>query len=107
MFIDIEYLFILMSNYDYEKKVHIIVHGQKQMLDTIKSKLSSKGFKDENLLQADLNKPGDAGDLTAMLWPPMGSKEIILSQIIDHNNTNQGMGAWGTVNQKELERIPL
>lgn len=96
-----------MSNYDYEKKVHIIVHGQKQMVDIIKTTLSAKGFKNENMFPADLGKAGEAGDFVAMLWPPRGSKEIVLSQIIDHNGNNPGMGAWSSVNQKELERIPL
>jgi hypothetical protein len=38
----------------------------------------------------------------------MAPTEIILSQIIDFSGTNgRGMGAWATVNQKELQRIPL
>jgi hypothetical protein len=55
-----------------------------------------------------MNKPGNTGDYVAMLWPPMAPNEIIISEIIDLNNTNgRGMGAWATVNQKELERISL
>jgi hypothetical protein len=37
----------------------------------------------------------------------MAPKEIILSEIIDFNGTGQGMGAWASLNQKELERISL
>lgn len=97
-----------MSNYNTEKNVHVIVHGQKHLFETVKSKLSDIGFRPEQLVLADMNKPGNEGDFVAMLWPPMGPKEIILSQIIDFNGTNgRGMGAWASVNQKELERIQL
>jgi len=65
-------------------------------------------LKSEKIVSADMNKPGNEGDYVAMLWPPMAPTEIILSQIIDFNGTNgRGMGAWATVNQKELQRIPL
>jgi hypothetical protein len=97
-----------MSNYDTEKNVHIIVHGQKQLFETVKSRLGDTGLKTEKLVLADMNKPGNEGDYVAMLWPPMAPTEIILSQIIDFSGTNgRGMGAWATVNQKELQRIPL
>ncbi|TVP40486.1 hypothetical protein [Candidatus Nitrosocosmicus arcticus] len=97
-----------MSNYDAEKNVHVIVHGQKQLFETVKSRLGEIGMKTEKLVLADMNKPGNEGDLVAMLWPPMAPTEIVLSQIIDFNGTNgRGMGAWATVNQKELQRIPL
>lgn len=97
-----------MSNFDTEKNVHVIVHGQKQLFETVKSRLSDTGLKTEKLVLADMNKPGNEGDYVAMLWPPMAPTEIILSQIIDFSGTNgRGMGAWATVNQKELQRIPL
>ena len=97
-----------MSNFDTEKNVHVIVHGQKQLFETVKSRLGDTGMKTEKLVLADMNKPGNEGDYVAMLWPPMAPTEIILSQIIDFNGTNgRGMGAWATVNQKELQRIPL
>lgn len=97
-----------MSNFDTEKNVHVIVHGQKQLFETVKSRLGDTGLKTEKLVLADMNKPGNEGDYVAMLWPPMAPTEIILSQIIDFSGTNgRGMGAWGTVNQKELQRIPL
>ena len=97
-----------MSNFDTEKNVYVIVHGQKQLFETVKSRLGNIGLKTEKLVLADMNKPGNEGDYVAMLWPPMAPSEIILSQIIDFNGTNgRGMGVWATVNQKELQRIPL
>ncbi|VFJ13709.1 hypothetical protein [Candidatus Nitrosocosmicus franklandus] len=97
-----------MSNYSSDKNVHIIVHGQRQLFESIKSKLSTVGFKPENMILADMNKPGNQGDYVAMLWPPMAPQEIIISQIIDFEGTNgRGMGAWASVNQKELQRIPI
>jgi hypothetical protein len=97
-----------MSNIDTEKNVYVIVHGQKQLFETVKSRLGDSGLKTEKLVLADMNKPGNEGDYVAMLWPPMAPTEIILSQIIDFNGTNGlGMGAWATLNQKELQRIPL
>lgn len=97
-----------MSSYSTDKNVHVIVHGQKQMFESVKSKLVTSGFKAEQMVMADMSKPGNAGDYIAMLWPPMAPGEIIVSEIIDLNNTNgRGMGAWATVNQKELQRISL
>jgi hypothetical protein len=43
-----------------------------------------------------------------MIWPPMAPKEIVVSEIVDTNATGgSGMGAWSSVSQKELYRIPL
>ena len=42
-----------------------------------------------------------------MLWPPMAAKEIVVSQITGKGGSGQGMGAWGSVSQKELFRVPL
>ncbi len=97
-----------MSNYDIEKKVHVIVHGQKNLFDSIKTKISSLGFKDDQIAIADINKPGNVGEYVAMIWPPMAAKEIILSQITGFDGSGSGgMGAWSKVNRKELERLPL
>ncbi len=96
-----------MSKYDTEKDVYVIVHGQKHLFEPVKSKLSAFGFKSDKLIPADLNKTGNPGDLVAMVWPPMAPKEIILSEIVDFNGKGQGMGAWASLNQKELERISL
>jgi hypothetical protein len=44
----------------------------------------------------------------AMLWPPMAPKEIVVSQITGTgSDSGQGMGAWASISQKELFRIPL
>jgi hypothetical protein len=97
-----------MSNFDTEKNVHVIVHGQKQLFETVKSRLGDTGLKTEKLVLADMNKPGNEGDYVAMLWPPMAPTEIILSQIIDFSGANgRGMGVWANINQKELQRISL
>ena len=42
-----------------------------------------------------------------IIWPPISPNEIILSEIIDFKCTGQGMGAWGSLNKKELQRISL
>jgi hypothetical protein len=96
-----------MSKYNTEKDVYVIVHGQKNLFETVKSKLSALGFKTDKLIPADINKTGNPGDLVAMVWPPMAPKEIILSEIIDFTGNGQGMGSWASLNQKELERISL
>jgi hypothetical protein len=59
---------------------------------------------------ASLDKAGDIGDYVAMLWPPMTSKEIIVSQITgtgSDSGQGMGMGAWASITQKELFRVPL
>jgi hypothetical protein len=96
-----------MSKYDTTKSVHVIVHGQRQLFETIKSKLSEFGFDSNRLVLADMNKTGNVGDYVAMLWPPMAPKEVIVSEITDLNGNGQGMGAWSQVNQKEIDRIAL
>jgi hypothetical protein len=97
-----------MSNYNTEKSVYVIVHGQRQLLEAVKAKLSALGFQNDKLVAAELNKTGSPGDYVAMVWPPMAAKEIILSEIIDFSNTDgRGMGAWASLNKKELGRIPL
>jgi hypothetical protein len=106
-----------MNDYN-SKNVHIIVHGQRQFFELVKSKLSNMGFDAEKLKMADLNNPGNKGDYVAMLWPPMSPKEIILSEITDLKDGDtggksndggggRGMGAWTSVQQKEIDRIPL
>jgi hypothetical protein len=43
-----------------------------------------------------------------MLWPPMAPKEIVVSQITGTgSDSGQGMGAWASITQKELFRVPL
>lgn len=96
-----------MTNYDTEKNVYVIVHGQKQLFETVKTKLATFGFKNDKIIPVDMNQPGNPGDFVAMIWPPMAPNEIILSEIIDFDGTGQGMGAWASLNKRELEHIPL
>jgi hypothetical protein len=96
-----------MSNYNIEKNVFVIVHGQRQLFETVKAKLATLGFKNDKIIPAEIDKPGNPGDFVAMIWPPMSPNEIIISEIIDFNGTGQGMGAWASLNKKELQRIYL
>ena len=56
---------------------------------------------------ASLEKAGEIGEYVAMTWPPMAAKEIIVSEIVGTNAQGKGMGAWGSIDQKELFRIPI
>jgi hypothetical protein len=94
-----------MSTIDYDKAVHLIVHGQRDLIDSIKQKLASLGFADDKLIPASLQKTGNVGEYVAMAWPPMHAKEIILSEITGINQAaakNDVMGAWSNISQKEL-----
>ena len=44
-----------------------------------------------------------------MVWPPMSSREIIVSEIMGkHDRKDQsGIGAWTSVERNEIERISL
>jgi hypothetical protein len=68
-----------MSTIDFTKTVHLIVHGQHNLIDTIKHKLTSLGFTENNLVPASLQKTGNIGDYVAMAWPPMRASEIIIN----------------------------
>lgn len=99
----------VMSQIDSTKKIYLIVHGQRQLMDTVKDKLAAK-FSKENMLPASLEKAGDTGEYVAMIWPPMAPTEIVVSQITGPNTSGsggRGMGAWGAVALKELMRLPL
>lgn len=99
-----------MSTIDYGKAVHLIVHGQRDLIESIKQKLASLGFADDKLIPASLQKTGNVGEYVAMAWPPMHAKEIILSEITDINQAeakDNVMGAWSNISQKEISRIPL
>ena len=96
------------SSLDSGKKIYLIVHGQHHFLDRIKEKLVMQGFEKENMQLASLDRTGNASEYVAMIWPPMAPKEIVVSEIVDTNATGgSGMGAWSSVSQKELYRIPL
>jgi hypothetical protein len=93
---------------DTGKKIYLIVHGQHQFLDRIKEKLVMQGLKKENMQLASLDRTGNTSEYVAMIWPPIAPKEIVVSEIVDTNATGgSGMGAWSSVSQKELYRIPL
>ena len=98
-----------MSEIDNKKKIHLIVHGQRHLVESVKDKLVTAKFLRENMQPASLDKAGDVGDYVAMLWPPIAPKEIVVSQITgtDGSNSGRGMGAWASIIQKELFRIPL
>jgi len=99
-----------MSTIDNTKTVHLIVHGQHDLIGTVMHKLISLGFTENNLVPASLQKTGNIGDYVAMAWPPMRATEIIINEItgMDPAETkDNAMGAWASVNQKEISRIPL
>ena len=98
-----------MSQIDSTKKIYLIVHGQRQLMDSVKDKLSAS-FNKENMLAASLEKAGEAGEYVAMIWPPIAPTEIVVSQITGPaaaGGGGRGMGAWGAVAMKELMRVPL
>jgi hypothetical protein len=97
-----------MFKIDSTKKIHLIVHGQHQLIEPAKDKLAAAKFLRQNMQPASLDKAGDIGDYVAMLWPPMASKDIVVSQITGTGDDGgQGMGAWASIIQKELFRISL
>ncbi len=99
-----------MSTIDYSKPVHLIVHGQRDLIDTLKHKLISLGFSEEKLLPASLEKTGNIGEYVAMAWPPMRATEVIINEItgIKKSETKENpMGAWSNIDHKEISRIPL
>jgi hypothetical protein len=95
-----------MFEIDSTRKIHLIVHGQHQLIEHAKGKLAAAKFLREKMQPASLDKAGDLGDYVAMLWPPMAPKEIVVSHITG-TDSGQGMGAWASIAQKELFRIPL
>lgn len=98
-----------MSQIDGTRKIYIIVHGRRDLVEPVKAKLAAAGFSKENMVPASLDKAGDAGEYVAMLWPPMAATDIAVSQITGPAPAGQsrGMGAWGSVAMKEVAKIPL
>ena len=98
-----------MSQIDGTKKIYIIVHGRRDLVEPVKTKLAAAGFRTENMVQASLDKAGNPGEYVAMLWPPMVATDIAVSQITGPAQAGQsrGMGAWGSVAMKEVAKIPL
>lgn len=98
-----------MSQIDDSKKVYLIVHGQRQHIEGVKERLEGK-FKKENMHPASLQEAGQVGEYVAMIWPPMAPSEIVVSEITGTaggESGSGGMGAWASVGQKELFRLPL
>ncbi len=92
------------------KNIHVIVHGQRDLLEKVKTILIEKNFSTDRVIPAKLDKVGEVGEYVAMIWPPMAAKEIIISEITGNNGdpaNSRGMGAWGTAELKELMRFPL
>lgn len=100
----------VMSQIDRSKKVYLIVHGQRQLMETVKDKLTPN-FSKENMVPASLEKAGESGEYVAMIWPPMAPTEVVVSEITGPNTSGgggaRGMGAWGSVGMKEVMRLPL
>jgi hypothetical protein len=96
-----------MTTLNNDKKIYVIVHGIRQNFDKAKGMLIEKNINKENISMASLEKAGEIGEYVAMTWPPMGAKEVIVSEIIGTNAEGQGMGAWASIEQKEIFRIPL
>jgi hypothetical protein len=91
-----------------DKTVYLIVHGQNQFLSLLKEKLASKGFEKQKMQTASLDKVGNIGEYVAMIWPPANPKEIVVSMIGGiKEEEGIGKGAWASIRQDELFRIPL
>jgi hypothetical protein len=91
-------------------KVHVIVHGHRDLLERIISELVLKGFRKDDILAARLDEAGQIGDYVAMAWPPIKPQEVIVSQIAGNNQPEEksfAPGAWEAIQQNELYRIPL
>ena len=89
------------------KKIYVIVHGIRQNYDKVKSMLIEKQLTEEKIAMASLEEAGEIGEYVAMTWPPMAAKEVIVSEIVGTNSEGQGMGAWESIDQKELFRFPF
>ena len=96
-----------MTSVNNDKKIHVIVHGNRQNYDKVKTMLVEKKLNEEIIAMASLEKAGEIGEYVAMTWPPMAAREVIVSEIVGTNAQGEGMGAWGSIEQKELFRFPL
>lgn len=96
-----------MTTSNNDKKIYVIVHGNRQNFEKVKSMLKEKNFNEENISMASLEKAGEIGEYVAMTWPPMAAKEVIVSEIVGTNAEGKGMGAWSSIEQKELFRFSL
>ena len=89
------------------KKIHVIVHGNRQNFDKVKNMLIEKQLNEEKIAMASLEKAGEIGEYVAMTWPPMAAKVVVVSEIVGTNAEGKGMGAWSSIEQKELFRFSL
>src|ERR671922_3100234 len=97
-----------MFEIDSSRKIHLIVHGQHQLMEPTKNKLAAAKLLRENMQPASLDKAGDIGDYVAMLWPPMAPKEIVVSQITGTGGgAKLGKGGRAAIKQKEIFRLSL
>lgn len=96
-----------MTTLNNDKKIYVIVHGNRQNFEKVKGMLIEKNINKENISMASLEKAGEIGEYVAMTWPPMAAREVIVSEIVGTNAEGQGLGAWSTIEQKELFRHPL
>ncbi|MCJ7637608.1 MAG: hypothetical protein MUO21_08980 [Nitrososphaeraceae archaeon] len=96
-----------MTSLNNDKKIHVIVHGNRQNYDKVKTMLVEKKLNEEKIAMASLEKAGEIGEYVAMTWPPMAAREVIVSEIVGTNAQGEGMGAWGSIEQKELFRFPF
>ena len=88
-----------MSTIDYSKPVHLIVHGQRDLIDSLKHKLVSLGFSEEKLLPASLEKTGNIGEYVAMAWPPMRATEVIINEITGNKEIRDKRESNGRLGQ--------
>jgi hypothetical protein len=91
-------------------KVHVIVHGQHELIERIIPKLILRGFKKEDIIAAKLDEAGQIGEYVAMAWPPFKPREVVISQIAAKSQPKENSSApaaWGAVQQNELYRISL
>jgi hypothetical protein len=97
-----------MSTIDFTKTVHLIVHRQHNFIDTIKHKLTSLAFTQNNLVPASMQKTGNIGEYVAMAWPQMCASEIIMNKITGINQTqtkDSVMGGWSNIDQKKSQEF--
>jgi hypothetical protein len=90
-----------------DKKIYVIVHGNRQNFEKVKGMLIEKNINKENISMASLEKAGEIGEYVAMTWPPMAAKDVIISEIVGTNAEGQGLGAWSSIEQKEIFRVSL
>ena len=64
-----------MTSVNNDKKIHVIVHGNRQNYDKVKTMLVEKKLNEEKMAMASLEKAGEIGEYVAMTWPPMSELE--------------------------------